>query len=329
MRLYAYRTGQEAFSSALHEVQRDGTMLNSREGPCREVLGWGARIIGDTLVSSSSGRRMKASYLGAEVLWYLSATPYVDMIREYAPSYPQWCDKDANGKLYMAGAAGDRIGDQLDAAAELLRREPETRQCVIASWEERDLKAAARHQPGTPRPRNLPCYVAFEAWVRNNELVWHTHMRSQDAWLGLPCDLFAFSCMQQRLAEMVGVKVGIYLHSVGSLHLYAKHAGRAQVLNTTDGPLMMPRHRWHASTPSKNAVDQAITAETAIRQGARLVDVLDMTPALPGDSMLLDMVLCCGVAKFEVEAERREAAEHLSHPGLRMLALEEVVDAGR
>jgi thymidylate synthase len=48
----------------------------------------------------------------------------------------------------------------------------------------------------------------------------HVHMRSNDAFLGLPHDIFAFTMMQEIAARELGIEIGKYHHSVASLHLY-------------------------------------------------------------------------------------------------------------
>ncbi|MCY1304327.1 Thymidylate synthase [compost metagenome] len=47
-----------------------------------------------------------------------------------------------------------------------------------------------------------------------------TSMRSNDVYLGLPHDVFAFTMMQEILARSLGCELGEYKHYVSSLHLY-------------------------------------------------------------------------------------------------------------
>jgi thymidylate synthase len=54
-----------------------------------------------------------------------------------------------------------------------------------------------------------------------------TSMRSNDAWLGLPHDVFAFTMIQELVARSLGVELGEYRHSVGSLHLYERDEKKA------------------------------------------------------------------------------------------------------
>ncbi|MEZ5647222.1 MAG: thymidylate synthase [Burkholderiaceae bacterium] len=52
-------------------------------------------------------------------------------------------------------------------------------------------------------------------------------MRSNDAFLGLPHDIFSFTMLQELVARSVGMELGEYKHCAGSLHLYKKDEARA------------------------------------------------------------------------------------------------------
>lgn len=54
-----------------------------------------------------------------------------------------------------------------------------------------------------------------------------TSMRSNDAWLGLPHDIFTFTMLQELVARSLSIELGEYKHAVGSLHLYDKDHEKA------------------------------------------------------------------------------------------------------
>jgi hypothetical protein len=64
--------------------------------------------------------------------------------------------------------------------------------------------------------------------IRRNRLHTLTTMRSNDAYIGLPHDIFCFSMLQEVLARTLGVALGQYSHFVGSLHLYDENRDEAQ-----------------------------------------------------------------------------------------------------
>ncbi len=53
-------------------------------------------------------------------------------------------------------------------------------------------------------------------------------MRSNDAFIGLPGDIFSFTMIQEMIARSLGIEVGTYKHLVGSLHLYEENRRTAE-----------------------------------------------------------------------------------------------------
>jgi hypothetical protein len=89
-----------------------------------------------------------------------------------------------------------------------------------------------------------------------------TTMRSEDAWLGLPYDIFCNTTLQRCLASELNIGLGTYTHNVGSMHLYEKNfkaAGEA-----VDAPAEMRGHSWDL-TSNLLQVRQAVDLERAMR----------------------------------------------------------------
>lgn len=125
------------------------------------------------------------------------------------------------------GAYGRRISNQLRLAANKLERDVHTRQAVITLWD-----------PGLdnqPRKKDYPCTISLQFYVRDNKLGLSTDMRSNDAWLGLPYDLFQFSQLQCTLAHMLDLPVGWLVHRPVSLHLYEKDWKKVENLHVPHG----------------------------------------------------------------------------------------------
>jgi thymidylate synthase len=92
-------------------------------------------------------------------------------------------------------------------------------------------------------------------------------MRSNDAYIGFPSDVFAFTFIQELVARTLNLELGKYSHFVGSLHLYDEYAARARdYLNegfqTPYGmPPMPPGDPW-------NSVNWLLEMEQSIRCGS-------------------------------------------------------------
>jgi len=102
--------------------------------------------------------------------------------------------------------------------------------------------------------------------IRDDRLIMVTSMRSNDVFIGLPYDVFAFTMIQEILARTLGVEVGPYKHVVGSLHLYDKDKKIAkQYVNegwqeTIAMPAMPTGDPWPA-------IRTLLKAQSQIRQG--------------------------------------------------------------
>ncbi len=156
-----------------------------------------------------------------ESLWYLAKSNSLDFIKYYIREYAKFSD-DAR-TLY--GAYGPRIFrmrekvNQIENVIRLLKERPSTRQAVIQIFNAEDI---------IEKHKDVPCTCTVQFLIREGKLHAITHMRSNDAFLGLPHDIFAFTFLQEIVARSVAVQLGTYKHAVGSLHLYDKDRQKAR-----------------------------------------------------------------------------------------------------
>jgi len=135
--------------------------------------------------------------------------------------YPYYEKKVAlTGKLpytYGERIRGGEI-DQWKAVVKLLKLNPTTRHATILMHRVID------------RTRDyVPCTFAWHFQTNNKgELDMTTMMRSQDAFKGLPGDLFAFTLFHELMAAEVGLSIGSYNHFCCNLHLYESDIEKAE-----------------------------------------------------------------------------------------------------
>jgi thymidylate synthase len=155
-----------------------------------------------------------------ELLWYLAGSKDLRFISYYLQQYKE--DSEDGKTIY--GAYGPRMfnlrgHDQVRNIVSLLSRKPESRRAVIQLFDAEDLAA--------PR-KEIPCTCSLQFMIRAGRLNMATVMRSNDAYLGLSHDVFAFTMIQEVLARILRVEPGAYTHFVGSLHIYTKHRSAVQ-----------------------------------------------------------------------------------------------------
>jgi len=155
-----------------------------------------------------------------ELLWYLRGTDRLDVIGYYLPEY---ADSSDDGKT-IHGAYGPRLlkthgTNQIRTVIALLRRWTDSRRAVVQLFAATDL---AR------RYKDVPCTCTWQFLLRERKLSMIASMRSNDAFLGLPHDVFTFTMMQELIARSVGAELGDYYHFVGSMHLYDRNREQAR-----------------------------------------------------------------------------------------------------
>lgn len=205
-----------SLDSVLHRLYRkllgDGQSQGGTRGANRELLGVALRIRKPRArISRSENRGKPFSALG-ELLWYLSGSDTLEFIQPYVPRYAE----DAVDGL-LEGAYGPRLTrmrdgiDQFASIEALLKERPGSRRAVIQLFNAEDI--AAHH-------KEIPCTTTLQFFLRDGHLHMSVTMRSNDAYFGLPHDVFCFTMIQEMMARRLEVEMGEYLQYVGSMHVY-------------------------------------------------------------------------------------------------------------
>ncbi|MET4721666.1 thymidylate synthase [Bradyrhizobium japonicum] len=195
------------------------TVVASR-GENAEVIGAFIDIKNPRARLSRSETRGKLFSSLGELLWYLSKDNRLDFIAPYVPRYR---DETEDG-VTVYGGYGPRLfgpggADQVGNVIKLLGERPSSRRAVIQIFNGCDI--ATEH-------REIPCTTTLQFFVRNERVEMVVTMRSNDAYFGLPHDVFCFSMLQEIVARTLNRDVGAYRHFAGSLHLYKERWGDAQ-----------------------------------------------------------------------------------------------------
>ncbi|MBI3365987.1 MAG: thymidylate synthase [Ignavibacteriae bacterium] len=205
--------------SVFEELFLRGDRINPSKGPAAELAGVLLEITNPRArLSRTETRGRSISCLG-ELCWYLAKTNDLGFISYYIPEYRKSADGDV-----IFGGYGPRLFDwkglnQLEKVTEVLRKKPNSRQAVIQLFDAHDI---------TEEHRDIPCTCTLQFMIRRSCLHMFTNMRSNDAYLGLPHDVFCFSMLQEIMARDLSIELGTYKHAVGSLHLYDRNRKRAK-----------------------------------------------------------------------------------------------------
>ena len=239
----------------------------SSKGPNLDLIGVTLRLANPRArLSRSRGRGRPFSALG-ELLWYLAGSDETAFIAEYIPSYYRkkgYPPKvpDAYGPRLRGSLPEKGFGnDQIETVVAALKAKPGTRHAIIQLFDSTDLGSDG----------DVPCTTALQFHVREGRLHMTVTMRSNDAYLGLPHDLFCFTMLQEMIATHLGLELGEYVHFASSLHIYTDKADDAKAYLDEGFHRAAPMPSMPASDPFE-AFAELLRLEEKIRLRREPVD---------------------------------------------------------
>lgn len=247
-------------------IENKETVVASR-GSFTEIFGAVLHLSNPRARLSRSEMKGKVFSALGEWLWYLSGANDLSFIDHYLPGiYSQ----ESEDNVSVRSGYGERLFnhrgvDQIASIIKLLRLKPTTRRAVIQLFDSSDLERSYA---------SIPCTCTLQFLVRNGQLNMFVNMRSNDAYYGLPHDVFAFTMLQELVARSVDVDLGEYKHSVGSLHLYETNIGDARRYLNED---------WQASIAMQQMPEgdpwDAVTKLRAVEEALRVTGKADISGA--------------------------------------------------
>lgn len=208
---------------------------------------------------SIPNRRWSIVYALGEFCWHIRASNSVDEIAHYAPRWRTIADGDTQisgsnygGRIFQTS---DESRSQWDDVIDLLRIDPLSRRAILYFGSTNTTSLASA--------KDVACAVSLQFLLRGGKLHAIATMRSNDAMLGLPYDVFLFSMLQEMAATSLGVDIGTYHHVAGSLHLYDSSIAMAQEVILGEATETRPM----ATMQNLSGLKTLLDGETACRAG--------------------------------------------------------------
>jgi thymidylate synthase len=263
-------TLDDALRGAITKLLKSKSRPEASRGKTRELFGALIEVRNPLARLSRTERKGTIFSALGELLWYLARTNDLAFIAYYAENYA----KDSDDGVTLHGAYGPRLfnfrglHNQIDNVLALLRQKPTSRRAVIQLFDASDLERDYKE---------IPCTTTLQFVVRNQRLDMLTTMRSNDVFIGLPHDVFAFTMLQELMARSLGLSLGTYKHAVGSLHLYEDRIEEAKAYlkegwqSTIAMPRMPDGDPW-------SSVSEVLRVERALREDGRLAKKRKLAP---------------------------------------------------
>ena len=175
----------------------------------------------------------------AELLWFIQGSTNVKWLHEQGVTiWDEWADADGElGPIYgyqwrsWPTPGGGHI-DQLAGVIDSIKTIPDSRRHIVSAWNVADLADMALP----------PCHAMFQFYVATGRLSCQLYQRSADIFLGVPFNIASYALLTHMVAQVCGLEVGDFVHTLGDAHLYLNHLDQAR-LQLTREPRPLPRLR--------------------------------------------------------------------------------------
>jgi thymidylate synthase len=182
-------------------------------------------------------KKLHTRSIFAELLWFIQGATNVRWLREQGVTiWDEWADPDGElGPIYgyqwrsWPAPDGGHI-DQLARVISSIKTNPDSRRHIVTAWNVGDLDAMALP----------PCHALFQFYVAEGRLSCQLYQRSADIFLGVPFNIASYALLTHMVAQVCGLEVGDFVHTLGDAHLYLNHLEQAR-LQLDREPRPLPR----------------------------------------------------------------------------------------
>jgi len=107
--------------------------------------------------------------------------------------------------------------DQIAEAVRTIRTNPDSRRIIVSAWNVAEI----------PRMALAPCHAFFQFYVADGKLSCQLYQRSADIFLGVPFNIASYALLTMMMAQVTGLGLGDFVHTLGDAHLYLNHLDQA------------------------------------------------------------------------------------------------------
>ncbi len=172
-----------------------------------------------------------------ELLWFLRGDTNVHYLQEHGVRiWNEWADENGElGPVYghqwrsWPDYQGGTI-DQISNVVEQISNHPDSRRLIVSAWNVAEVDSMALP----------PCHSLFQFYVADGRLSLQLYQRSADIFLGVPFNIASYALLLQMMAQVTGLQVGDFVHTLGDAHIYQNHLEQVK-LQLTRTPRPLPR----------------------------------------------------------------------------------------
>jgi len=248
----------KTYLNLLNHVLADGVDKSDRTGTgTLSTFGYQMRFDLRQGFPLLTTKKLHTRSIIAELLWFIQGSTNVKWLHEQGVTiWDEWADADGElGPIYgyqwrsWPSPNGGHI-DQLAGVINSIKAVPDSRRHIVSAWNVADLAEMALP----------PCHAMFQFYVAQGRLSCQLYQRSADIFLGVPFNIASYALLTHMVAQVCGLEVGDFVHTLGDAHLYLNHLDQAR-LQLTREPRPSPRL---VLNPSVSSIDDFTLEDIAV-----------------------------------------------------------------
>ena len=228
------------YTDLLQHVLAHGNQKTDRTGTgTTSVFGYQMRFDLNAGFPLLTTKKVHLKSIIHELLWFLQGSTNIAYLKENGVRiWDEWADENGNlGPVYgyqwrnWPKPDGTHI-DQIAQVINAIKKTPDSRRLIVSAWNVADVD-----QMKLP-----PCHAFFQFYVADGKLSCQLYQRSADIFLGVPFNIASYALLTMMVAQVCGLKLGDFVHTLGDAHIYSNHMQQVQE-QLSRAPKSLPQMR--------------------------------------------------------------------------------------
>lgn len=216
----------QQYLDLMRHIRDHGVDRGDRTGTgTRSVFGYQMRFDLQKGFPLLTTKKLHTRSIFIELLWFLRGETNIQYLKDHnVRIWDPWADEQGElGPVYgyqwrsWPTPHGDHV-DQIQQLLDGIRHNPNSRRHLVCAWNVGQIDEMALP----------PCHCLFQFYVADGKLSCQLYQRSADVFIGVPFNIASYALLTHMIAQVCGLDVGEFVHTLGDAHLYLNHLDQVE-----------------------------------------------------------------------------------------------------
>lgn len=235
------------YHDLLKTILAEGSVKKDRTGVgTKSIFGYQMRFNLEEGFPLLTTKKLHLRSIIHELLWFINGDTNIKYLNDNKVTiWDEWADENGDlGPIYgyqwrQWHNLDGSTTDQLMEVVESIKNNPDSRRHIVSAWNVSDIN----------KMKLPPCHVLFQFYVADGKLSCQLYQRSADVFLGVPFNIASYALLTMMMAQVTGLKLGAFVHTIGDAHIYMNHMEQVN-LQLSRAPMELPRMILNQSVAS-------------------------------------------------------------------------------